>query len=265
MTTPRDHDAAIAAFFEERQPELSDRALEAIRRSVHQTRQRGAIRRLTVPDSSLSVQLLAGAAIAVAVLVAVMNLQPGHGPGGAPTPVPTPSPTPTAAPSPSPSPTGPTVFTSSFYGYTMTIPAGWTVVPAGLRWDGTSEPGPFAQADIFVGPDQRTMWAFAGPFDGDLEAFVQARIATTHREHADTCPDETPEIQQPTEVAGVAAVLLGWNCGGVINEVVFVRSGEAFEFVIRDLSVVAASDPDVDALFASVLATVELPEPPAAP
>src|SRR6476619_4706407 len=52
-------------------------------------------------------------------------------------PTPTPTPTPTASPAPSAA-SVPTTFTSTTYGYSLTVPAGWTTVQATSAWDGTS-------------------------------------------------------------------------------------------------------------------------------
>ena len=261
MTAPRDPDARIAAFFEASQPELPDRTFDAIHRDVHRTRQLIVVGPFREPDLILGGRFAAAAVVVLAVGIALLNLRPAVGPGGAPMPAVTPTvvPSPTVSPSVAASPSGPTVFTSPLYGYTVTVPAGWISGPAMLRWDGTKQPGPDADADKFVGPERLTAWAFAGPFSGDLAAFVADRIAATARDHADTCPVAEPEINEPLEIGGQQWVLLGWNCGALINYAVTVRGGIAYGFVFRDLAVEAASDPDDRALFMSILRSIELP------
>jgi hypothetical protein len=145
------------------------------------------------------------------------------------------------------------------YGYTVTIPAGWLAAPAVLRWDGTKSSGPDAESDKFAGPAQLTSWAIAGPFSGDLAAFVTDRIAANARDHSDTCPRATPEINEPLQIGGQPWVLLGWNCGAVINQALTFRAGVAYVFTFRDLGVRAATDPADRALFMSILDSVELP------
>ena len=170
-------------------------------------------------------------------------------------------PSPTASPSaPTTSPPGPTVFTSPLYGYDITLPGGWTVGPARIRWDGASAPGnDVPSVDRFVGPERLSAWGFAGPFSGDLAAFVSDRIAATARDHADTCPVAEPEINEPLQIGGQPWVLLGWDCGALINTAVTVRAGVAYAFTLRDLAVEAASDPDDRAIFRSMLDSIELP------
>ena len=260
MTAPRDPEARIAAFFEAAQPELPDRTFDAIRRDIHGTRQLAAVGPWREPTSLQSAGFLAAAAV-LAVLIVVFNLRPMLGPANTPTA----SPTSTSAPSPpsSPpapaSPSGPTVFSSPLYGYTVTVPAGWLPAAALIRWDGTRQPGPDAESDKFAGPGELTAWAFAGRFKGDLAAFVTDRIAANARDHSDTCPRATPEINEPLQVGGRRWVFLGWNCGAVINQAVTLRGGVAYAFTFRDLGVEAATDPADRAVFLSILDSVELP------
>ena len=162
---------------------------------------------------------------------------------------------------PTTSPSGPTVYTSPLYGYTIALPGGWTVGPARIRWDGASAPGDdFSSVDRFVGPERLSAWGFAGPFSGDLAAFVSDRIAATARDHSDTCPVAEPEINEPLQIGGQPWVLLGWNCGALINTAVTVRAGVAYAFTFRDLAVVAASDADDRAIFEDLLSSVTLPD-----
>jgi hypothetical protein len=261
MTAPRDPDARIAAFFEASQPDLPDRAFDAVRRDIHRTRQLIVIGPWRQPTSFQSFGFVAAAAAAVAVAIVLLNMRPGFGPGGVPTPAPTPTvgPLPVVSASAAASPSGPTVFTSPLYGYTATIPAGWFTAPALLRWDGTKSPGPDAEADKFAGPEQISAWAIGGPFSGDLAAFVTNRIAANARDHSDTCPVAEPEINEPLQIGGQPWVLLGWNCGAVINQALTLRNGVAYVFTFRDLGVRAATDPVDRALFLSILDSVELP------
>lgn len=261
MTAPRDPDARIAAFFESSQPDLPDRTFDAVRRDIQRTRQLVAIGPWRQPTSFAGIGFVGAAAAVLAVALVLLNLRPGGGPGGVPTPAPTQSvaPSATASPSVSASPSGPTVFTSPLYGYTATIPGGWLTAPAVIRWDGTKSSGPDAESDKFAGPEQLTAWAIGGPFSGDLAAFVTNRIAANARDHSDTCPVAEPEINEPLQIAGQPWVLLGWNCGAVINQALTLHNGVAYDFTFRDLAIEAASDPADRALFLSILDSVELP------
>ena len=151
------------------------------------------------------------------------------------------------------------MFTSPLYDYSVTVPAGWISAPAILRWDGIKHPGPEAETDQFVGPGDLTAWAFAGPFTGELTAFVADRIVANARDHSDTCPVAEPEIDEALQIGGRSWVLLGWNCGALINTAVTVRAGVAYTFTFRDLDVRAATDPVDRAIFLSMLDSVELP------
>lgn len=265
MTAPRTPDARIAAFFEVSQPDLPDRAFDAVRRDIHRKRQLVVIGPFREPNAFLIARYGLAAAVVLAMGIVLLNLRPMVGPGGAATPAPTPtvtpSPTPTAVrPTPAASPSGPSLFTSPLYRYTLTVPAAWVSAPAILPWNSLNQPGPDAESDKFAGPGDLTAWAFAGPFGGDLNAFVADRIAANARDHADTCPVAEPEINEPIQIGGQPGVLLGWNCGALINQAVTLRAGVAYEFVLRDLGIRAATDPTDRALFQSILDSFELPQ-----
>jgi hypothetical protein len=263
MSGPRDPDARIAAFFAASQPELPDRAFDAIRREIHGTRQLVVLGPVRMPGAPAFSWLAVTVAAVLVVAIAALDLRFGGGPGGPPNPSPSPAIGPSAASSPSPaSPAGPTRFTSPLYGYSITLPAGWLSAPALLRWDGVNQPGPDAETDKFDGPDQLTMFGFAGPFEGDLPAFVGDRIAANARDHADTCPRATPDINEPLQVGDQAWALLGWNCGALIYQAVTVRAGVAFAFTFRDLAIAVADDPADRAVFLSILDSIELPSSP---
>ena len=253
MTAPRTPELLIRAFLEEGMSELPDRAFDAVRRDIHGTRQRVVVGPWRLPEL-IVVARFGVAAVAVLVIgIVLLNLQPIVGPGRPP------SPTPTSTPSPAATPSGPTVFTSPNYGYTVTLPSGWSAAPALLRWDGVRASGPDAESDKFVGPAELMAWAIAGPFDGDLAALVADRIVANHRDHADTCPGEAPEVNEPAGIGGQPGVLLGWNCGALINEAQTMREGVAYVFVFRDLSIPTARDPTDLELFQSILDSVEFP------
>jgi hypothetical protein len=260
MTPRADEDARIEAFFETRQPDLPDRTLQTVRREIRQISQLRAIRQPGVGDI-LVARFVAAAAVLVALSIAFINVLPVLGPGGVPTPaqLATTVPSPSALPSAAAPPSDPTVFTSQLYGYTITIPAGWVSAPAIVRWDGRRQPGPDAETDKFGGPGQLSAFGFAGPFSGNLAALVSDRKAATARDHADTCPVPEPEATEPLQIGGQRWVLLGWDCGALINTAVTVRDGVAYVFTYRDLGIRAATDAADRAIFRSMLDSIELP------
>jgi len=259
MTAPRTTEQLLQAFLADGLTDLPDRAYEAVRREIHGVPQRGRL----VPRGFGSLRLgrWLGVAVAATVVlaVAVLELRPGGGPGAVPTPTATASPVPSSPPSIATPPAGPTSFTSPLYGYTLTVPAGWITAPAIVRWDGDRQSGPDAETDKLAGPDQIMAWAFAGPYAGGLDAFVQERIAANHRDHADTCPETDPAIKEPVAIGAERGVFLAWNCGAVINIAVAVHAGVGYMFVFRDLAIEAATDPADRALFQSILDSVEFP------
>jgi hypothetical protein len=261
MTTPPDRDLRIEAFFETPQPELPDRTFEAVRRDVHRTRQLIVIGRVREPEHVLSASVLVAAVVVLAIGIGYLDLRPGSGPGGAPSPTPNPTvvQSPTASPSGVASPARPTTFTSPLYGYTITVPAGWAVAPAIVRWDGKTQPGPDADTDKFGGPAQLSAFGFAGRFSGNLTAFVSDRIAATAQDHADTCPVAEPEINERLQIGAQQWALLGWDCGALINTAVTVRAGIGYVVTFRNLAIQAATDPADRAIFRSMLDSIELP------
>ena len=98
MTAPRNPERTLEAFLADGPMELPDRALDAVRRDIHRTRQRVVIGPWKEPTMSVLSRLAIAAAVIVAVGFAWINFGPRVlGPGG-----PTPSPNGTIGPSPSP-------------------------------------------------------------------------------------------------------------------------------------------------------------------
>src|SRR5689334_16471467 len=123
MTEPTGVDARIAAFFATPQADLPDRAFDAVRRDIHAARQR----RVLVGQWRFALRVGVAAVGAVAVLAIVafgIASLPTTGPGS--------SPSQQANPTSSAllSPAVPTQYTSTLYGYTLTLPAGWSITPA---------------------------------------------------------------------------------------------------------------------------------------
>lgn len=163
--------------------------------------------------------------------------------------------TPTAQPSPTPR--GPTTFRSPLYGYTITLPAGWTVdLPAAQRWDGSGSPGDDdPQNDVFSGPGRVLSWAASAPTTRTLAAYEAATFAASRAEHG--CPDR--DQQDPITIDGQPGLLLSWNCGLLINVALTVRNGTGYTFGFKNPDVPAATDPADRAAFETLLSSVKLP------
>ena len=94
MTTRRTPDQLIAAFLQEGVDAAPDRTFDAIRRDIHQTRQRAVIGSWGEPSMQTLTRLAIAAAIVVAVGVAWTQLGPRQpSVGGNPSPTASPSPT----------------------------------------------------------------------------------------------------------------------------------------------------------------------------
>jgi hypothetical protein len=166
---------------------------------------------------------------------------------------PVPSTTPSAAASP-------TSFTSKTYGYSLTVPGGWKVIQATATWDGVGAPfHDVPEADQFIGPRAASAWFFGAPTTKDLAGKVKESIAANSAEHSSTCPP-VPDVNDPIEIGGEPGVLLGYNCGILINNAITVHKGTAYLFGFRDPAVHAATDPADRAAFLELLKSVKFPD-----
>jgi hypothetical protein len=167
----------------------------------------------------------------------------------------TPAPTVSAGPSASP-----TSFTSKTYGYSLTVPAGWTVIQATSAWDGKGAPfHDVPEADQFVGPAAASAWFFGAPTTKDLAGKVKESIAANAASHGNTCP-AVPDVQDPIQIGSEPGVLLGYNCGILINSGITVHKGVAYLFGFRDPEVHAATHPADRAAFLELLKSVQFPD-----
>jgi hypothetical protein len=150
-------------------------------------------------------------------------------------------------------------FTSTTYGYTVTPPAGWVTVQAQGKWDGhaglvISSP----VVDEFLSTDTRDAWAVARPWRRDLAAYTRFLIAWNAQYHGQLCPAK-PDVTTTVTIGGQPGVLLGYACGILINIAATVHRGVAYEFVLKDDHVQAATSPADHATFAQMLNTVQFP------
>jgi hypothetical protein len=202
--------------------------------------------------------------IAVALVVAACGSTSAPSPAAvaSASPVATASPRPVIASAsvPAATPSGsPTAFASKLYGYSVTVPAGWSTVQAMLAWDGKGAPShDVAEADQFVSPGPASAWLLSAPTENDLSAQVQQAIEGNRADHGDTCPP-VPASQDPITIGGGPGVLLSYDCGILINVGVAVHRGKAYVFGFRDPAVHAATDPTDRATFISLLESVKFP------
>jgi hypothetical protein len=150
----------------------------------------------------------------------------------------------------------PRTFTSKAYGYTLTVPAGWTSRQAFAKWDGESElDGDSALVDLLGHPgESKGVWAAAAPSTRNLAADTTFATVWNHHYHGDTCPN--PPAKSRVTVGGRPGVLLAYNCGILVNHVVTVDRGVEYWFVFVDRGVVAATDRTDRATFLHILRSV---------
>ena len=246
MSAHRDPDRLIAAYFAQPALDLPDRAFDAVRRDIHGTRQRRVFWPWRAPEPRVLARVLPVAAAVLLILSLWLLSLPGLGPGG----------TPRSSPAPTP-----TVFRSPLYGYSIVVPTGWSATPATTLWDGESQPSLGPNVDQLAGPHLLVL-GYAGPFAGNLTAFVEDRIAANARDHSDTCPSNALQLNQPTTIGGEPGVLLGLNCGARIDQVITVHGGIGYAFTIRDTAFSSTLDPPDLASVQSMLDSLIFPVAP---
>ena len=250
-----DSDTTLAAWFEEGPTELPESIRRSIATTVRTTTQerRGFGQPWRFPMNGWARYAVLAAAVVVLAVGGWYLLGPQRGVGGAGG-SPSPSVTESAAVSASPT-ASPVTFTSPLYGYTVTLPAGWSATPATKVWDGQGAPGSEDPAvDKFHGARLTTVHALVAPTSLDLSAYgddVIARVAQLHAE----CPP-TPESVESTTVGSDPAMFIAWNCGILVNLVVGLHGDEGYQFVFRDPSLHEATDATDRSTFESMLDTV---------
>jgi hypothetical protein len=154
----------------------------------------------------------------------------------------------------------PTTFTSKGYGYSLTVPAGWTSRQAFEKWDGQSElDGTSVMVDLLGQPSvSRGVFIAAARWKRDLAAYATFLIAWNANYHGDYCP-QRPNARSRVTVGGQPGVLLAYNCGILINNVATVHDGVGYLFVFVDRGLAAATDRTDHATFLRILRSVEFP------
>jgi hypothetical protein len=167
------------------------------------------------------------------------------------------TPDPAAEPS---APAGPTSFTSTIYGYSLTMPAAWRAIQATAAWDGKGAPfHDVPEADQFISPTPASAWFFGAPTTKDLAGRVKESIAANAKDHGAQCP-AVPNFNDPIEIGGEPGVLLGYDCGILINNAITVHKGNVYMFGFRDPAIHAASYPGDRAIFLELLKSVRFPD-----
>ena len=113
-------------------------------------------------------------------------------------------------------------------------------------------------ADQFVSGGPASAWFLGAPTTKGLTARVAETLAANAKEHGDTCPP-VPEFQDPIQIGSEPGVLLGFDCGILINTAVAVHDGVTYVFGFRDPSVHAAGDAKDRAAFLALLKSVTFP------
>lgn len=154
---------------------------------------------------------------------------------------------------------GPTTFTSATYGYTVTVPAGWTSRQAFERWDINSElDGSSILVDLFGEPSiSLGAFAAAARWKHDLAAFTSYLI-TWNAHYHEFCPHR-PNAREPVTIGGQPGLLLAYNCGILVNIAATVHDGVGYLFTFVDQGVAAAKDPTDHATFLKLLRSVQFP------
>ena len=166
------------------------------------------------------------------------------------------TPVPSVAPSTS---TGPTSFTSTTYGYSLTVPAGWTVIQATAAWDGNGAPRsttcPRPTSSSSLPPERLVLWGAHDQGPGGLREGEDRRQRRGPRQHL-SGRARGPGSDQDR---GRTGTLLAYDCGILINLAVTVHDGIGYLFGFRDVAVHAATDPADRAVFLELLKSVHFP------
>ena len=161
-----------------------------------------------------------------------------------------------------PQPIGsPSVFISPIYGYSISLPAGWSVVkPATEGWDAVSAPGHDTEsADLFASTSGTLLWAYSGPTSKSLARFTAAQTAADAAAHP--CP-AAPETDEAFRVGGEAAQFTVKHCpatdGILVAMTAVIREGTGYLFYFQHPPAAPSRDDDA-AVFKMLLAAVVLP------
>jgi hypothetical protein len=272
MTTQRDLERALDAFFAEGSDEVADRVIDDALLTIDHTRQR---RVLSAPwrfFPMIPFARTATAVVAVAVLIggAAYLLAPGGQVGG---PAPTTSPaSPTDSPSPSPltsaletiDPATWVAYTSERYGYTLEHPADWTIEPSQSDWGpGTIHSETSTWADEISDPQGGDTAGGYSIFAGrqDLEAgqtpesWTAQYINNKELDAGGVCGDISADQYEPVEINGETGQRIEMVCAGATfyTAAIVVHDGSAYLVAVATES--SSRDALAVELFDAVLAS----------
>lgn len=146
------------------------------------------------------------------------------------------------------------LFTSRLYGYTVTLPAGWSG-QQGQRWPATGAPSP---VDVFRGLPYVAAWAFAVPRPTSPAAYAGELTRTAAQL---PCP-AAPQTSQAVTIGGVPAVLMGMRCparGGALMLTAVTTSGQSTLLItFEDSSGISSAERADRAVFRGFLAGIRL-------
>lgn len=209
--------------------------------------------------------LLTGCSVSAPTLTGPGTMPPPGAATGGPTAAPA-----TAGPTPLPTATS---FKSPQFGYTINVPAAWTILPATATWDGQSAQSSDAETvDQLAAPSVENRcktvftcgpnaWAYAAATTLTLSDLEKATLASDAANHP--CP-ATPEGEQPAMIAGQPAILEWKHCpagagGQWVMSAVTIKAGKAYWFYIEDRSHDVAAEPADKADFLGLVRSITLP------
>jgi hypothetical protein len=246
MTTQRDLERALDAFFAQGADEVADRVIDDALLTIDHTPQR---RVLSVPWRSLQMFAPARTAAAVIALAAVIGgaaylLAPGGQIGGPP-PTASPAASPADSLSPSPStfeaidPATWVPYTSERYGYTLEHPADWTIKPSQSDWlPGTihseTSQWPDEISDPQGGDAAGGYTMFAGRQDLEAgqtpESWTAEYISNKSLDAGGVCGDISTDQYEPVEIDGETGHRIEMVCAGAAfyTAAIVVHDGSAY-------------------------------------
>ena len=252
MTTQRDLERTLDAYFAVGAEEVADRVIdEALLTIAHTPQRRG----LTVPWRPNVMNPFARLAVAAAAIVIVAGgalylISPGNeGVGGPPAATPSPSaaapsasPSASSAPTPELAPIDPTTwvpYMSERYGYTLEHPADWTVEPSQSDWgsgsihsevseweDEISDPGGGDAAGGY------TIFAGRQDLESDQtpESWTAEYISNKALDAGGICGDISADQYGPVEIDGETGQRIEMVCAGTTfyTAAIVVHDGSAY-------------------------------------
>lgn len=273
MTSQRDLERALDAYFANGSDEVADRVIDAALLSIDHIPQRRAGRvpwRFNAMSSSMKL-MAAAAAIVVAVVATSWILGRGTGPGAGAVSSPTPSvaQVPSSSPLESPSPAQSQIstaswasFSSTLYGYRIGYPQGWTSTPAERAWVFATDrnvvqaPGSDQFVDKSVAIDAQvgvTAFALDVPAGTSEVDWITAYFKD---DPGATCKNGvTIERLEPTTVDGRPGRIARTNCA----------DSQAFVFIDSRVHVFSVWRTGQQQFFDAVLSTVRFDPPAASP